>query len=86
VLYVNLGSPYRRELQDNPPESEKDALTWPGEDDFYQLMKSPEGGRQPYYPTAPKLVSSNCVAEKIALVVTSVELRDIQAHFSKPPV
>ena len=52
-----LGSPYRRELQENLLESEKKALTWNGENDFYQLMKSVDSGKQPYYPTPPKVVS-----------------------------
>ena len=50
------GSPYRRELQENVIESQKKALSWNGENDFYQLMKSVDGGKQPYFPTPPKLV------------------------------
>jgi len=37
-------------------ESDKKALTWSGENDFYQLMKSVDGAQQPYFPTPPKVV------------------------------
>nr|XP_039267789.1 uncharacterized protein LOC120342865 [Styela clava] len=61
VMIINKtkGSPYRRELQEYPFESDKKALTWNGERDFYQLMKSPSGGKQPYYPSPPKVVHPN---------------------------
>ncbi|CAK8679319.1 unnamed protein product [Clavelina lepadiformis] len=59
VMNKSKGAPFRRELQHYPLESEKSALEWSGEDDFYQLMKSPDRGRQPYYPTPPKIVHPN---------------------------
>ena len=56
LIVLVLGSPYRHELQENVLESDKKALTWNGENDYYQLMKSVDGGKQPYFPTPPKVV------------------------------
>ena len=49
----------RHEIQQLPPESQKKPLHWPGEQDFFQQVKSPSGGQQQYYPTPQKTVVPN---------------------------
>lgn len=57
TIFYTSGAPYRKEIQEYPFESGKYALTWNGESDFYQLMKTPTSGQQSYYPSPPKMVS-----------------------------
>lgn len=59
IVSKTKGAPYRKEIQEYPFESGKYALTWNGENDFYQLMKTPTSGQQPYYPSPPKIVHPN---------------------------
>ncbi|XP_077993001.1 uncharacterized protein LOC144447016 [Glandiceps talaboti] len=74
------GHALRRETQALPKESEKKALSWPG-DNFYQLARSTYGGKQQYYPTPPKMVIPNHDARSLDNTLnprTATALRNVE--------
>ncbi|KAK7092379.1 uncharacterized protein [Littorina saxatilis] len=74
------GYPFRHEFQDFPPESEKKALFWPGEDFFDQQAKI-LGNRQQFYPMPPKTMCPNLQVREGDMVVaprTANALRNVE--------
>ncbi|XP_004626533.1 uncharacterized protein C7orf31 homolog [Octodon degus] len=53
------GNPYRYELLDFPMDSKKKALTWPGQDVYYDFPKCLEKNKPMFYPKPPKTFAPN---------------------------
>ncbi|XP_018428878.1 PREDICTED: uncharacterized protein C7orf31 homolog [Nanorana parkeri] len=59
VLKKTKGNPYRHEVISIPSQSQKVALTWPGQEGFSHLPKFHNENNQTYYPSPPKTVAPN---------------------------
>ncbi|XP_003467976.1 sperm-associated microtubule inner protein 4 [Cavia porcellus] len=53
------GNPYRYELLDFPMDSKKRALSWPGQDVYYNFPKCVEKNKPLFYPKPPKTFAPN---------------------------
>ncbi|XP_062956635.1 sperm-associated microtubule inner protein 4 isoform X3 [Cynocephalus volans] len=53
------GNPYRYELLDFPMDSKKKALSWPGQDVYYDFPKCVEKNKPIFYPKPPKTFAPN---------------------------
>ncbi|XP_005377488.1 PREDICTED: uncharacterized protein C7orf31 homolog isoform X2 [Chinchilla lanigera] len=53
------GNPYRYELLDFPMDSKKKALSWPGQDVYYDFPKCLEKNKPVFYPRPPKTFAPN---------------------------
>ncbi|XP_072269556.1 sperm-associated microtubule inner protein 4 [Pyxicephalus adspersus] len=59
VLKKTKGNPYRHEVITIPSDSQKVALTWPGQQGYYHFPKFHNKNCQIYYPSPPKTVAPN---------------------------
>ncbi|XP_068094757.1 sperm-associated microtubule inner protein 4 [Hyperolius riggenbachi] len=59
VLKKTKGNPYRHEVISVPSGSQKEALTWPGQQGYYHMPKFHYEKDQIYYPSPPKTVAPN---------------------------
>ncbi|XP_075414389.1 sperm-associated microtubule inner protein 4 [Tenrec ecaudatus] len=59
VAAKTKGNPYRHELIEVPSDSKKKALTWPGQNVYYDMPRCAEKNRPVFYPKPPKTYAPN---------------------------
>ncbi|XP_041460257.1 uncharacterized protein C7orf31-like isoform X1 [Lytechinus variegatus] len=64
INYKSKGARDRVETEHIPLDSQKKALSWPG-DTFFQNKKTPTSGQQQFYPIPPKAVLPNHAPRKL---------------------